>query len=293
MTPKNKILIREVDGQGHCYPWHQWRPKPRFVREHSLEGLKGWMTKYRKETGWNVEDLTQNLGDPNIYNIGFHQFQIPVKVASTSSVIRFRRAVSGTGFGEWRDFVPTEVAGSLVKHSLGGLKEWMDRNRKRNWDPDKLCRATDDEHVFAHGDKYQFWIPEPPKEVIMWREVSGGVVDPWEEFKPVHGEIKEHSLRGLKEWMLTPFSTLNPKMLVQDVSDSHLFRYGNRKQFCIPDLTDGPRPQNLRVCVCAVGCPSLTEGKPYTVAETGDNMLKVTDDEGMSREFLPERFAGK
>jgi len=291
-TPKNKILIREVNGQVHCGPWRQWRPKPRFVREHTLEGLKGWMTKYRKEIGWNVEDLTQNLGDPNIYNIGFHQFSIPVKVAPTSNVIKFRRAVSGMGIGAWRDFVPTEAAGSLVKHSLGGLKEWMDRNRKRNWDPDKLCRATDDEHVFGHGHNYQFWIPVPPKEIIMWRNVSFGVIGEWTKFVPVAGTIEEHSVRGLKEWM-DRGGVMKSKLLVQEVSDRHVFRYGNHTHFCVPDLTDGPRPQNLRVCVCALGCPSLTEGKPYTVAETGDNMLKVTDDEGTSREFLPERFAGK
>lgn len=88
--------------------------------------------------------------------------------------------------------------------------------------------------------------------------------------------------------------------LVQDKDNKHLWTHGDN-QLYIPDppsfkWADLPKDAVIRfirdvTCVNATGA-ALTEGGKYVVDGEEDGLVRVKDDNGEVKLFLPERFNG-
>jgi len=319
---RNKILIRELD-KGVPGPWRRWRPKPRFVRPPTIEGLRGWLTKYRGQTMFRSEELTLNAKLANVYDHGkSHQFLVhlarpqpqplPDVVAYKSEdesgpfTVIMERAVRSDGkdVSKWEEFRPGQ--GFDGEHTLEGLRNWMQRNKEFGWEQCRMRSGYDfDPHVVHYGtDKapMQFWVPSD-KPVILFRSILSGKdssgncrYEQWREFIPAEaaGALPSHSVEGLREWMRRNAKNYNWHVASLSHVSGHVWVHGTSHQFWIPGANDAPRPRltGLRVYVCvnAIGCPNLTEGQKYQAVEGGDELLSLKDDDGEEREFLLERF---
>lgn len=136
---------------------------------------------------------------------------------------------------------------------------------------------------------------KPQSKVILWRKVFNDAnVGPWTELP----DVKEHTVAGLKEWMLQmhyPGEKWDSSLMKPGGWDHHLWNYGLRLQFWIPDpepiIDVVPETIIDAVVACDDACGvSLTQGKEYHVVATQDGLYEVEDDEGERRAFFKERF---
>jgi len=219
------------------------------------------------------------------------QFQIAYGDVVSSTII----LVCGVD-GVWSPFFKSNEPPPM-SHSLLGLKAWMKERKRYGWMLDGLAPNGDNPHIYRFGDS-RFWIPDVPKPEF---EAKGGEVvrseivlrwddtgHKWEPFPP---KDRCTSLNTLKLWMKThPNGGWADELLWWQ--ECNIWKYGEAGAlFYIPNSS--PQLKGRAVCVNALGCETLTEGKEYERKGEDDGLVKVVDDAGVERPFLPERFKEK
>jgi len=269
----------------------------------AVNELREWMGKH-PELGWKPGDLKQSAGNPRVWDHDLDRFWIPYaerfvlkdgKVVSSEVVLVRHKDDDGYILTSWK---PVELA----DHSLYGLKRWMEEGEK--WAPGKL-KPTEEPNVYRH-DTTEFWIPGAQGfTYIMRRRIRDGkpILDDWGSFgfadsdKPFPKTLEE-----LKAWMVkNPSKGWRVADLVQDNDNKRVWTHGDN-QLYIPDshefsfaaLAEGDvsiRFINDVTCVNALGA-ALTVGGKYVVDGEEDGLVRVKDDNGEVKPFLPERFEG-
>ena len=203
--------------------------------------------------------------------------------------------------GLWKkwDAEATSIATDLKAHSYFGLRELFEQHMKFGWNLKKV-----DEHHYAYGTS-MFWVPcwstwmlrrdfiKAEKKWSDWCIFGKNMLPPEDRFRTV---------KTWKVWIeANPGYGWRWSHMRQRPGDMRTWEYDDGKinvLFWFPELSpapnmeidDVPLPGVRIVCVSALGCAWLTEGKVYESKGEVDGLLQVVDDEGTLREFLPERF---
>ncbi len=218
------------------------------------------------------------------------------------STIKSRNRNTDGSVGEWEDWNPEPPFNH--DHNLTGLLAWMKENESHGWKFERLMRSIKSAQVYHADNGTDFLVP-----MIMFRtrlNSSGTEWAPWRLFAVSLREqnaIGKLSPENLRKWMdENPQYGWQSKRLLPErgQGDPHLYVHSKEDEtkFWIPDVRT-PQAEDttgkLFVCLNALGCETLTEGKAYRfmALDKDEGMVVVQDDSGVMRDFMLERFWGE